>query len=51
MERYVEHMICPKCGSSLVTTDYDKEKDVMVRDCSNCRWSTNQLPLDKVKGE
>lgn len=43
---YTKDFDCPKCGSDLVTTDYDKELDLMKRHCSNCGYTEHQTPLD-----
>ena len=41
MAKYVQKTECPKCGSDLLTTEYDKITDVLRRKCSNCSAEFN----------
>lgn len=48
--RLFDHsMICPKCGSIQITSQYNDTTNLIKRYCTNCEYTELQLPLDYNK--
>jgi DNA-directed RNA polymerase subunit M/transcription elongation factor TFIIS len=48
--RLFDHsMVCPKCGSIQITSQYNDTTNLVKRYCTNCEYSEQQLPLDSNK--
>ena len=54
MKPFSENAVCPKCGSELIRTKYDRDArfrfkgDVIKRRCERCDYVWSELPLDAV---
>lgn len=55
MNKYNQKAKCPKCGCEIILAKYIKNldgskykeyKDIMIRSCSLCGYSWEELPLD-----
>ena len=51
MEKYNEKSSCQKCDNIWISTTYGGKDsysgDVIIRKCSRCGYSWNEIPLDK----
>lgn len=46
MKKYDLKLNCPKCGSIDVIDKYDNGRDIIWRNCENCKHQWAVLPLD-----
>ena len=46
MEPYKSDVYCVKCNVAVRAVLYMKDRDLMLRTCSNCGFTWHELPLD-----
>ena len=47
---YNKNSVCRKCGGNHISTNYNSQRDSMVRKCITCGYSWDENPLDSSGG-